>query len=360
MYEEITFTNGDDYFQAVKDAISSAKNFIHIESYIFDQDSLGLDILELLVKAKERGVRVQLLLDGVGSSAWSFADAQRWRGLGVELKFFHALPWQRRPSTVWKLLTLKRIALGFFKLNRRNHRKICIIDNNTIFVSSMNISERHLPSVRGNQALKDVSVMIRGGNLESFLTMARDAWNFSQEHYGYRWRKISRQKKAEHSELIRNIRQAKSKIWITNPYFIPDLHLTRQLCAAAWRGVDVKILLPGFSDVIGAKFAMESYYNALLTFGIKVYEYKPTLLHAKVLIIDNWVSMGSYNLDYRSIFYNLETNATLVLQSNIEKAQDQFIMDIQSSRKIELAEWTQRSWMHRLLEKFFLSFQGWL
>ncbi len=360
MNTEVIFNNGDEFFNQLKKSISEAKQFIHLETYIFDQDPSGHEILSLLAAAAERGARVQLLLDGVGSASWTFADAQSWRERGIELKFFHALPWQRHPSVIWKLLTIKKLLIGCFKLNRRNHRKICLVDDDTVLISSMNISDRHLPSRVGSQAWRDISVFIQGLDTEHYRLAARDAWNFSQHHHGKRWQKMSQQKKIEYDNLLTQIKSAKEKIWITNPYFVPDFRLTQSLCSAARAGIDVKILLPSQSDIFGLKFAMESYYNSLLTFGVKIFEYEATTLHAKILIIDKWVSIGSFNLDYRSIFYNLETSAILKFEANIEAMQSQFVTDIKTSKKIKINFWKSRSWIHRQLEDFFLLFRGWL
>lgn len=360
MIKETVFNNGDDFFNQLKKSITEARRSIHLETYIFDQDVSGNIILNLLATAANRGVRVQLLLDGVGCAAWTFSDARVWREKGIELKFFHALPWQRHPSAIWRLLTIKKILIGCFKLNRRNHRKICLIDDDVVLIGSMNLSDRHLPSVVGKLAWRDVAVCIEGADIEKYALAAREAWNFSQHHYGRRWRKMSQQKKTDYSNLLLQLKSARKKICITNPYFVPDFRLTRALCRAAWSGIEVKILLPSCSDIVGLKFAMESYYNALLTFGVEIYEYNATILHAKILIVDDWVSVGSFNLDYRSIFYNLETNAILLQHDNVVTMQTQFVKDIASSVKIELKSWKNRSWVHRSLEKFFLLFQGWL
>ena len=360
MGDEIVIGTGDDYLIELKKSIDSAKNSIHLETYIFDQDETGLELLNLLGEAAARGVRTQLLIDGVGSSAWTFADAVLWREKGIELKFFHALPWQKHFSTVWKLFSLKKIVTGFAKLNRRNHRKICIIDDTTIFISSMNVSDRHLASRVGSAAWRDISVKLTGEVTHNYLAAAKEAWNFSQNHHGRRWSKISKTKKMEYNDLLKKINSAKNEIWITNPYFVPDLRLTRALCKAAWSGVRVRLLLPNRSDIFGLKFAMESYYNALLTYGAEIYEFKTAILHAKILIIDDWVSLGSFNLDFRSIFYNLETSAILTRAENVVQVQAQFLNDIQISEKIDLTVWKNRSWVHRTLEKFFLLFRGWL
>lgn len=358
-HEEVIYNNGDDFFTELLACISNAQSTIQFETYIFDQDYLGNRILQALAIAVQRGVRVQLLLDGVGSSSWSFADAVRWRSQGIELKFFHALPWQRRRLRIFQLLSFKKLTLGLFKLKHRNHRKTCIIDNAVTFIGSMNVSVRHLPSVFGAQAWRDTAAkIIFDEAAQRYSHSFEQAWNFSQAHYGQRWLRISQQKKWSHQKIIRHVRNSQQRVWITNPYFIPDFKLTRTLCSVARRGVDVKLLLPSRSDVFGVKFAMEGLYTLLLAFGIEIYEYAPSILHAKILIIDEWVSMGSSNLDPRSIFYNLEIDATLHNPSSVLQLQNQFVQDLQMSKRIRFADWNKRSWLSRSLEKFFLFFRG--
>lgn len=358
MSDEIIFNNGDDYFNELLSAIRNAKKSIQFETYIFDQDAIGFKILDELANAAKRGVHIQLLLDGVGSSSWTFNDAMKWRTKGIELKFFHALPWQRNRSLFLHSLSFKKMTLGFFKLKHRNHRKTCIIDEQITFIGSMNVSVRHLPSIFGNQAWRDTAAKIIGKDVQRYTNSFCEAWNFSQHHYGQRWFKVSQQKKKAHKKLIQGIRSAKKRVWITNPYFIPDFKLIRSLCSVARRGVDVKILLPHRVDIIGIKFAMEGFYTLLLAFRIEIYEYAPAMLHAKILIIDEWVSMGSSNLDPRSLVYNLEIDAILTHPDSVATIENQFVQDLQQSQRIQFTNWNKRSLFNRWLEKFFLYFRG--
>ena len=354
---ETIYNNGDSYFEALLFAIEQAKTTIQLETYIFDQDVLGIKVLEALVSAATRKVRVQLLLDGVGSSIWTFKDAEKWRQQGIELKFFHALPWQKRRSFLFQSLSFKKLALGFFKLKHRNHRKTCTIDDTITFIGSLNVSARHLPSAYGLQAWRDTGARLQGCDMQRYIDSFAEAWNFSQQHYGHRWLKVSLQKRQLHQKIIRTISAAQKRIWITNPYFVPDLKLTLALCAVADRQIEVKILLPSRSDMIGIKFAMEGFYTLLLSFGIEIYEYTPSILHAKVIIVDDWVSMGSSNLDPQSIFYNLEIDAHLTEPESIKTIETQFLKDLEISKRIQFAAWNERSWFNKILEKFFLYFR---
>jgi len=357
--DEQIYIDGDQFFEKMHEAIRAAQNTIYLETYIFDQDNLGLKTLKVLAEAAARGVKVHLLIDGVGSSHWTFHDAQMYRAQGIELKFFHPLAWQRHPSAILMSLTLQRILTGFYKLNHRNHRKICIVDEKILFICSMNVSDRHLKSISGELAWRDTGVQVTDeAVVREYLETCREAWEYPQQFFGRRWVVARRQKKKAHRKILNLIHSAKQQIWITNPYFVPDFQLFRGLAKAARSGLDVKILVPMHSDIFGLKFAMQGFYTALLKKGCQIFEYRPSILHAKILIVDNWASVGSTNLDYRSIFYNLEADLILAEPKNIQLVKDQFVQDLKVSNPIILHEWNQRSWYKKILQRFFLFFRG--
>ena len=369
--EESVIHNGDQYFDELSLALSKAQRSIHLETYIFNRDQLGQQLLTLLVRAAARGVHVQLLLDGVGSSQWTFRDAEKLRKLGVHIHFFHPLPWQKKNRNIWRFWSLRRITLELFKLNHRNHRKLCLIDNELLFIGSFNVMEQDLERMSGPLAWRETGVKLKGPQIESFLTLCKDAWCFSRNyfrrrnshpHFSYFFGsngilESKRERNYYYHELLDRIKQVKDHIWITSAYFVPDRRVIRYLKKAAERGVDVRLLFPSKSDFAGVKFAMEGFYHSLLKANIQVYEYLPSMLHAKILCFDNWVSIGSANLDHRSLFQDLEANAVLTQKKNIKAVHEQFLTDLSVTRKIELSEWKGRSLIRRGLELFFLLFK---
>lgn len=355
---EKVFFDGDDYFKEMHEAIQSAKKSVYIETYIFDQDQLGNRTLDLLAKTAQKGLKVQLLLDGVGSTGWTFGEAEFYRKKGIDLQFFHPLVWQRHPSNVLRSLTLARIITGFSKLNHRNHRKICIIDEEILFICSMNISDRHLKSVYGEKAWHDAGVRTEGDGVKFHLQSCNETWKFSHQFFGKRWLKARVEKKKAREKILKLIYSATEKIWITNPYFVPDLRLLKALYKVARSGIDVKLLVPLHSDILGLKFAMQSFYTALLKRSCQIFEYTPSILHAKILIVDNWASIGSTNLDYRSTFYNLEADIVLSQPENVEIVKQQFLEDLKVSKQVNLKEWIKGPWYNRVLQRFFLFFRG--
>lgn len=339
-------------------AIAAAEKNIYLETYIFDQDQLGYRTLAVLAAAAARGVKVQLLIDGVGSAHWTFNDAETYRRQGIDLQFFHPLAWQKHPSTILKSLTLQTIVTGFSKANHRNHRKICIVDERILFICSMNISDRHLKSVNGEKAWRDSGVRVESEAVAVYLNAVRETWKYPHQFFGRRWMQVRKQKKKSHQEILRLMHFAAKEIWITNPYFVPDFKLLKVLFKSARAGLDIKILVPMHSDILGLKFAMQGFYGALLKRGCQIFEYTPSILHAKILIVDNWASVGSTNLDYRSIFYNLEADIVIAKPENVDLLKQQFLNDLKSSKQVTLAEWNQRPWYRRVLQRFFLIFRG--
>jgi cardiolipin synthase A/B len=372
---ERLFHSGDEYFADLARAIDSAQTSIELETYIFDHDRLGRRLLERLSHAANRGIRVRLLLDGVGCSRWSYANASFYMQAGSEIRFYHPLPWQNtQPLSIWRHLTLRRWALGFWKLNRRNHRKTCIIDGKTAYLGGMNITSRHLESVSGTDAWRDTSLRISGNGV----SMIQDAFEQAWRHPGSsteRWKKHRspsarsalvkintdrRQRLDNYCELVRRVAEAKSRIWVTCPYFVPDRALVRALRLSAWSGVDVRLLLPYRSDVLGIQWANRAHYDRLLRSGVRIYEYHPRILHAKTLLIDDWAQVGSSNLNHRSLIHDLELDVVLKDPESVHDLERQFQKDMKSSKRVTIQTWRKRPLRDYVLEKAALSLRHWL
>lgn len=354
---EKVYINSDDFFSDLQIAIQKAQTSIYIETYIFDLDRLGRHILDLLIEAAQRNVRVYLMIDGIGSSHWSYKEAQFYRNQGLQIKFFHPLLWQRKSFSFISFLSFKKIWLSLSKLNHRNHRKIAIFDQSRLFICSMNISSRHLHQDSGHKAWRDTGVYIEGAQALVFQNNFWQTWINANKIIGRQWFYEKKQKKKSYNEILHLLKSAKKQIWITNPYFVPHYKLLKVLLKAARSGVDVRILIPQKSDILGLKFVMEGFYSQFLKNGCLLYEYQPAILHAKVLIIDDWVSVGSSNLDNRSLFYNLEADIVLKNQNNIEIAKQQFLKDLIVSKQIHAAIWKKRNFIVRIIHRFFLIFR---
>lgn len=360
---ETVYQEGDAYFNALLASINLAEKSILLEVYIFDIDEIGNKILDHLVTAAKRGVQVKLLLDGFGSAHWNAPMATIYRQQGINIQFFNPLPWQRNPQKIWHYINVKKFFSGFYKFQRRNHRKTCLIDEKIFFIGSRNITQNHSPLVMKNLAWRDTCVswsfeQPHPEALKKHLQQFYLTWNLLKQDFFYRWHQIITDKKREHSALMESIHLAQSKVWITNPYFLPNYKFLRALANAARRGIDVRLLVPQKINVFFFKFAVEAIYGFLLNHGVKVYEYLPSMLHAKICIIDDETLIGSYNLDFRSIYFNLEINLPLIQSTNKKIIAEQFLIDLSQSQKIELASWNKRFWLNKLLEKIILRFRA--
>lgn len=370
--EETVFTSGDLFFTRFKRAIEEAQISIDIETYIFDLDPLGAEILKLLSVAAQRGVKVRLLLDGIGASEWSSKDAEHCAGKGIQVRFFHPLPWQKHHRPFWRRASLRWIIFGFRKLNHRDHRKLYVIDGKLAFIGSMNISARHLLSMSFEKTWRDTSVCVAGPGVEVLAEAFGFAWRSSEFYKIRRYRVrqfLSRlyprvllkdtdfRRKVYYKSLVERVCGTQERLWITNPYFVPNHELLQCILQAAASGADVRLLFPKHGDFFGVKFAMESFYLPLLQAGARIFEYLPSMLHAKILMVDDWVSVGSSNLDHRSLFQDLEVDIVLSQAKNRISVHEEFLSDLTRSEEVFLSVWEKRPVWKRIFERLFYQFR---
>ncbi len=187
-------------------------------------------------------------------------------------------------------------------------------------------------------------------NSEQLLKKFNYEWDHYLKHF------IFYKRRNLYSALIHHLEAAQERIWLTTPYFSPNKKLIQALCSRAAAGVDVQLLFPMDSDVWAVKYAMESYYKVLLSAGVKIFEYVPAILHSKVSVIDYWVTVGSSNLDYQSLFYNIEADVVVGKPENISLIERQFLTDLSQSQQIMLDSWSRRPFLNRLREAFFRCF----
>lgn len=318
--------------------ICNSKSTIDLESYIFADDILGKRIAKLLIAAAERGIRIRLIIDGVGSPGWSYSFRQPFEQAGIAVRVFNPLPW------------------AISSLNRRNHRKNCILDDRIAFLGSINISACHLKSCLGEKAWRDTAVRLEGDGIPTLARAFEHTWRHSVPFIGQktfnRRKEIKRLRPLRsplvrlnntwprrhriYKDLIGRIQGAQKRIWVTNPYFLPPNGIIEVLCEAAGRGVDVRLLLPRQSDVFFMHWVSSEFYERLLRGGVRIFEYLPRVLHAKTLIIDNWVSTGSSNMNHRSLLHDLEVDVVLTHRKSRLSIEEQFTDDIQHSQEITL------------------------
>ncbi len=357
---ETLLFDGDDYFKCLFEEWSRAERTIDFETYIFDDDNIGAEVVRQLQNACSRGVRVRLLVDGIGAGGW-------WQTRGVELEKFGADVRVYHPLMITQLWRRLMIDLRFIlperkpkrslvlrRLNRRNHRKVSVVDGRVAFVGSVNVSDTHLKAYKNKEAWRDTSVRLEGQGIAELLVAFDHAWKRSQSvgqtrpfkirfafrrrtgdfasavslNYTIRLRRISRGK------FQNLISEAQRRIWVSNAYLAPPSNISRMLIKAARRGVDVRVLVPSRSDVWFMPFIARAYYRPLLKSGIRIFEYQPRFLHAKSLVVDNQALIGTSNLNRRSFLHDLEVDVRINSPQTIEALGERYLLDIRDSIEI--------------------------
>lgn len=369
--EERIYTDATEYFEGIMRAINLAEYSVDLEVYIFDNDSLGQKIVQTLETAAQRGVKVRLLTDGVGACPEFNTIADRLIAAGAEVKIYHPLPWHIEN---WRLALTKSKGLEkFFKLltfiNKRDHRKLLIIDKRIAWLGSFNLTQKHLPAEHQGEHWRDTAVEIRGMDLEA-VQIGFDACWFKRTGRQSRLHlprtpfifNFTRSLRArQRQRLLKRMERATDKIWITNAYFVPDKQLLNALIYASYRGVDVRILLPAISDLFFIPWASSYFYRQLLNAGVRIFEYQNRVLHAKTIIIDDWALIGSSNLNRRSLNHDLELDYSLQLPASREYLSRDFLDDLKNAKELDSLTFEQnRIWQRLLGGLLVLLFSRWV
>jgi cardiolipin synthase len=301
--------DGAETFDAIIAAVAEAQHHVHLEYYVYEPDMTGTRLREALIERARNGVRVRLLLDALGSSRLGYEYLAEMRSAGVEVVFFHKTRWRVRG---WRQP----------RWNYRNHRKIAVIDGRVGFTGGVNISDEENERLR-DDAFHDLHLRVEGELVRWLqLTFAED-WTYAcgrppvddtlwpptepgpidalalPSGPDSPWEAI-------HRVMVAAISQARERVWLCTPYFVPTEAARQALTSAAMRGVDVRVLVPRMSDSRWVSAAARSYYDELHGAGAKVFEY-PNMLHSKALLVDADVAIfGSSNFDNRSFRLNFE------------------------------------------------------
>lgn len=338
------FTDGDELYDDMLWHIRHAQQSIRLESYIFENDAVGSEFVEACCERARAGVEVRMHLDALGSLSLSLSDApERLRSSGVDLKWFN-------PAKLGRLL----------KLNRRNHRKLLVVDDVTAWLGGFNIHEESSRRYFGEQCWRDTQIRIKGQLARVAAEYFDNLWNGRRD-----WRAQAdtsrgaflvsnhnlRQTHRFRRLLKRRMRHAKESVWLTTPYFMPDHGTQHEMARAAKRGVDVRLLVPYKTDRPVTQWAARAAYAHLLAAGVRIYEYQPRLLHAKTVVIDsNWCTIGTANIDYRSFYVNYELNLISNRTDLAGILRKNFLDDLEQSREIAGATWSRRGWAMRAAE----------
>ncbi len=358
---ETVFDEGRRYFDALIEAIELARVKINLEIYIFDDDLIGQRVCQALIDAVQRGVTVRVVMDAVGSFGSVSSISDQLENAGVNVRVFHPLPWQLQlyPKSIKRGNYLNKSLYFLRKINRRDHRKLCVIDQNIVFTGSFNLSISHLAVSLGGGGWRDLGVRIVGPRALLADNQFDALWNRREQpivgrHYAPIFSNLSSW--ARHRKNLafeRLIIEAQDKIWITSAYFAPSARVVRALKHAVGQNVDVRIIVPSRSDIHLFPFLTATYYNDLLSAGIKLYEYLPSVLHTKCLIADDCCVIGSTNFNHRSFLHDLELDIVLTGIQTLDLVEAIFNTDIENSRLLDerASNSTAKNWLLKLLSR---------
>jgi cardiolipin synthase A/B len=345
---------GSEFFPPLLEAISQATSHVCLEFYTVCDDNTGRMVADALIEAAGRGVRVFFLYDYIGCFDTPATYFRRLASLGVHCCAFNPPPFRR----------------GIAWFDKRDHRKVAIIDGRCAFTGGLNIADVYSGWGIPPTSWRDVGIRIEGAAVLELLRLFCVFW---QEENGELPSGCVPGPEAEaegdakvmvinggpHHErsFIRSafrlaIAGASESVTIASPYFIPGPRVIRSLLRAAGRGVQVRLLLPHKSDVPLVRLVSRTCYAQLLKSGVQIFELDSAVLHAKVLLIDgNWVMVGSANLDQRSFHRNYELNVVVDSPDFGAQVAEMLETDLLGARRIELLEHEQRGWSVRFLER---------
>jgi cardiolipin synthase len=350
--------NGENKFPEVIKALENARHHIHIEYYIFEDDRIGNQIKDLLIKKAGEGVKVRFIYDDFGSRSIRHSFVNELIAGGVETFPFY-----------------KILFVAFSnRTNYRNHRKIIVVDGCTGFVGGINVSDRYINDPANDNPVywRDTHVRIDGPGVFYLQYLFICDWNFSADQHikvipeffcntpeKNASAIVQMAASGPDSEtpsimlsLLAAIGMAQQEVLITSPYFIPGETILDAINMATLSGVTVKLLVPEKSDSFIVNSAARSYYSAILDCGAEIYLYKKGFVHAKTIVADAQLAIvGTANMDHRSFELNFEVNA-MIYDAKIARAlKDAFINDLKDAKQIDPKTWKKRTLFKQLPEK---------
>jgi len=346
--------NGVQIFPSMLAAIRVAQKTINLEFYIYWDGEVGRMFAEALAERARAGVHVKVILDSVGSSSMSRTLINFMLRNGIDLEWYHPLRWY----------TLRRF-------NHRTHRKILIVDGRVGFSGGVGIADDWLGDADSKDHWRETMIRVEGPVVTQMQFAFMDNWVKSRgelltgldyfpqvEPRGEHLTQVIKSSPSEGSSTVKlmyviSIVSAEKSIWISNAYFVPDPDTLRALEGAVRRGVDVRVIVPGeHTDVPIVRQASRLFYERLLKHGIRVFEYQPTMMHAKTMVVDGiWSTIGSSNFDERSFRLNDEVNVNVYDEGIAARLEEMFREDLAHSEEIKEYKWLRRPRFQKIRER---------
>ena len=351
--EIITYTAGQNAIDAIYDDIKKAEKTINIEYFSIINDRIGKEFRNILLEAQLKGVQVRLIYDAVG--CWTLSS-----------RFFKKL--QKAGAIVVPFMPVTLPILSS-KLNYRNHRKIIVIDNKLAYLGGVNFGKKYYSLKKKFGFWRDTHLKIKGEAVNSIQKSFLLDWSYlTDEELDYEDFIVKQEIENELPLQIvtsgadsswQNImltyfsllNLANDYIYISSPYLVLEESMITALKTAALSGIDVRIVLPSFFDHLIVYLGSKSYYEELLSAGVKIYEYEKGFIHSKVILVDDkYTSIGTANMDIRSFKQNFEINAMIYSKEFCQKIREQFEQDFAYSKKVELAKFKDRNFLLKTSE----------
>ncbi|RRV14585.1 phospholipase D-like domain-containing protein [Pseudomonas saudiphocaensis] len=352
--------DGPQFFPRLLQCIDAAERRVDVELYLVEDGQCAERLVDALVAAAVRGVRVRCLFDGFGCLKLGQKTRQRLIDGNVELRLYNPL----------------NLRLKFRNLHR-DHRKLILIDDTCCFVGGTGVTDEFWNPEKPDEHWHEVMVEISGPLMNDWrrlfdaqwtLCLKKRIWQFplpqrlpkipETPELGNGMGRVAYSAARQHRDilhsLIRNLQRAHTRIWLATPYFLPTGRVRRELLRAVRRGVEVRLLLTSRNtDHPPIRYAGQRYYPRLLRAGVRIHEYQPHFLHLKMVLIDDWVSIGSCNFDHWNLRWNLEANLEAVDACLSASVAESFEQDFSRSKEIDLRIWNARPLRMRIHQRLW-------
>ena len=348
-------TNAEQFYPAMLEAISNARQSINMECYIFRPDETGRRFMRAMMERARAGVVVTLVVDAVGSFGFGVSAAREMRKAGCRVELYQRLKWYR-----------------LSRLNNRTHRELLIVDGRVAFLGGAGVGDQWSKGERGKRPWRDTMARATGPVVASIQGVFAENWTEccgeilcgpayfpDLEKCGETSSLIVKSSPADRATACRVVFQmlvesASNRLRIITPYFLPDQSLRRALIASAERGVKIEIIVPGsHTDQRWVRLVSRRKYNELLRAGIRIYEYRAGMTHAKAVCADDlWVILGTTNFDNRSFEHNDEVNLAIRDEEIAARLTTDFLNDLKGCEDVTLETWKQRPLIEKIIEPF--------
>lgn len=349
--------NGEETFASILESFREARRSINMELYIFNDGRIGSEFARVLAERAREGVEVRLLVDGFGSSLGGLEEQMEAAGVRVEIY---------KPLRIYSL----------DRIGNRTHRRIVTVDGHIGFCGGFAVDDRWQGNARNPSEWRDTNIRVEGPVVAQLQHVFLEDWVHTTGEVLHGPRQFppiepagdilaqavssarSDQSSMAKLQYYMGIQAARRTIWIENAYFVPDRQIRQGLVAAAARGVDVRVIVPGkYIDSPNVRLASRFHYGELLDGGVRIYEYLPTMMHNKVMVVDGiWTSIGSINFVNRSMTKNGEANVSVYDRGFAEQVEKMVEEDLTDCERFTKEKWNKRGLLARFGEVFFWLF----